>query len=200
VALALWTFETSLPVTAGPHAAEGGSGSAFCNTGGVISNPVGNGSFESMSSTAWNVGDNHEFRTSTAGYQSISITWDQASSSTGPRDFDLQISVDGGTTYASIFSYMVLLNGAPNVAWSSGGARQLNFSYTMSLGATADNLADLRVRMTNSSTVSASGATVASTGTSRIDNVQISGDLIPTPGTLVLAGLAGVVGIRRRRA
>lgn len=199
--LAVWSFEISLPVAAGPHAAETGSGSAFCNTGGAISNPAGNGSAESMSSNGWNVGDNHEFRTSSTGYQSLSITWDQTGSSTGPRDFNLEVSVDGGGSYASIMAYAVLLNGGPpNAAWSTGGGRIAAYTYTASLGVSADNLADLRVRMTNSSTVAINGGVVAGTGTGRVDNVQISGDLIPTPGTLALVGLAGVVGIRRRRA
>jgi uncharacterized protein (TIGR03382 family) len=69
-----------------------------------------------------------------------------------------------------------------------------------SMGVAAANLADLRIRFTNTSTVAINGGTVAGTGTSRVDNVQITGDLIPTPGTLALVGVAGLVGIRRRRA
>ncbi|MBL8745534.1 MAG: hypothetical protein JNK58_04165 [Phycisphaerae bacterium] len=198
--IAIWTFETSVPTTAGPHAAEVGTGSAFANTGGVISNPVGNGSVESMSSTAWDLGDNYEFRTSSTGYQNISITWDQTSSNTGPRDFNLQISTNGGGSYSTIMGYMVLANAAPNTVWSSGGGRLPEYTFTASLGIAAANLADLRIRFTQSSTVSANGGTVAGTGTDRVDNVQISGDLIPTPGALALAGVAGLVGFRRRRS
>lgn len=197
---AMWTFEVSAPISAGPHAAESGTGSAFCNTGGTISNPSGNGSLESMSSTAWNVGDNHEFRTSSTGLQNLSITWDQTSSSTGPRDFNLEVSINGGGSYASILAYAVLQNGlAPNAAWSAGAGVPA-YSFSASLGISADNLADLRVRMTNSTTVSASGGVVAAGGTDRVDNVRISGDLIPTPGALALVGVASLVGIRRRRA
>lgn len=198
VDLAIWTFEVSVPTNAGPHAAEFGTGQAFANTGGVISNPVGNGSFESMSSDNWNVGDNYEFRTSSTGYQSLTIMWDQTSSNTGPRDFNLQISTNGGMTYSTIASYMVLANASPNTPWTSGSYNPA-YTFMMSLTAAADNLADLRVRFTQSSTVSASGGTVASTGTDRVDNVKISGEIIPTPGTLALVGLAGIVGIRRRR-
>lgn len=198
--IAVWEFEVSLPVAAGPHTPEIGAGSAFCNTGGVISNPAGNGSADSMSSTLWNVGDNHEFRVSSAGYQNLSITWDQTSSNTGPRDFDLQVSTDGGATYSNIMSYMVLANGTPNAAWSAGGGRVAAYTFSALLGVSAANLADLRVRFTQSSTVAANGGTVAGTGTDRVDNVQISGDLIPTPGALALVGVAGLAGLRRRRA
>src|SRR4051812_39869141 len=51
--LAQWTFETSVPTTAGPLAPEVGSGSAlaFHIGASTYSNPVGNGSNESFSST-----------------------------------------------------------------------------------------------------------------------------------------------------
>ncbi len=59
--LAQWTFETSLPLTSGPHAAEGGvnagpssPASGFHTSGATAySNPVGNGSAESFSSNNW---------------------------------------------------------------------------------------------------------------------------------------------------
>ncbi len=38
------------------------------------------------------------------------------------------------------------------------------------------------------------------TGNNRIDNVTISGNVIPTPGTFALMGLGGLVATRRRRA
>lgn len=197
---AIWTFEISLPVSIGPHAAETGVGSAFANTGATISNPSGNGSAESMSSNGWNIGDNYEFRTASTGLLNLSITWDQTSSSTGPRDFNLELSINGGGSYSSIVSYIVLQNGLlPNAAWSAGLGVPA-YSFSASLGISADNLADLRVRMTNSSTVSAGGGVVAGTGTDRVDNVRISGDLIPTPGALALVGVASLVGLRRRRA
>lgn len=201
VDIANWTFEVSVPTTAGPHAPESGAGSAFANTGGAITNPAGNGSAESMSSDNWNTGDNYEFRVNSTNYQSLSITWDQTGSNTGPRDFNLQFSINGGGSYANIMSYVVLLNGgAPNAAWSSAAGRQAGYTYTAAIPVSGENLADLRIRMTQSSTTSINAGTVAGTGTGRVDNVQIAGTLVPTPGALALAGIAGIVGIRRRRA
>lgn len=201
VDLALWTFETSAPVTAGPHAAEGGvfGGNAYGNGGNVYSSPAGNGSSKSFSSNGWDVNDNYEFRSQSTGYNSLTVTWDQTSSNTGPRDFKLQMSINGGGAWTDVLSYQVLANGTPNAAWSSG-TNVPAYGFSASLGVTADNLADIRVRMIQTSTVSANGGTVAGTGTDRVDNVKISGDLVPTPGSLALLGLGGLVAARRRRA
>lgn len=198
--VALWTFEVTVPVSAGPLTAESGANAATSNAfsnnaDATFSNPVGNGSFESWSSTNWAVGDYYEFSTSTSGYTSIVLSFDHTSSNTGPRDFSVLYSVDGGP-FVSAGSYAVLANVAPN-AWSSAGAR--NAIYTSTFNLTADNATSLVVRLQNTSTTSANGATVAATGTSRVDNVLIAGT-IPTPGTIGLMGVAGVVAIRRRRA
>jgi len=51
--IATWTFETSVPTTAGPFSPEVGSGSALgyhASGSAVYSNPAGNGSLESFSS------------------------------------------------------------------------------------------------------------------------------------------------------
>lgn len=197
--LATWTFETSVPTTAGPHAAEVGSGSALGFHAGVsvYSNPVGNGSGESFSSTVWAVGDYYQFQVSAVGYEEITITWDQTSSNTGPRDFDLQWSTDG-VTFNTIFGYQVLANAAPNPVWNSTTSSAIYTNSATGPGA-LDGQATVYFRMTQTSMVSANGGTVATSGTDRVDNVIIEGTLIPSPGALALAGLAGLGGLRRRR-
>lgn len=199
--LALWTFEASVPVSAGPltpeAGANAGSSSAFSNNAdATFSNPVGNGSFESWSSTNWAVGDYYEFTTSATGYTNIVLSFDHTSSNTGPRDFTVLYSVNGGG-FVSAGTYSVLANAAPNAVWASGSGR--NAAYTSTFNLTADNASSLVIRLQNNSTTSANGGTVASTGTSRVDNVLIAGT-IPTPGTLGLVGVAGLVAVRRRRA
>src|SRR3954466_2740345 len=84
--IAGWTFETSIPATAGPHAAEIGSGSATGVHAGAatFSSPAGNGSTHSFSSNTWAIGDYYQFTTSSAGLSDIAITWDETRSSTGP--------------------------------------------------------------------------------------------------------------------
>lgn len=199
--LALWTFESSVPVSAGPFTAEAGvnaaTSNASSNSGGTFSNPVGNGSFESFSSNGWDVGDYYEFTTSTSGYTNIILSFDQTSSNTGPRDFTVFYSVNGGG-FLSAGTYAVLANATPNPVWSSAGARNALYTSTFNIPG-ADNAASLVIRLTQSTTVSANGGVVASTGTSRVDNVLIEGT-IPTPGTIGLLSIAGVVATRRRRA
>lgn len=199
--LALWTFESSVPLGPGPYTAEAGvnagTSNASSNSAGTFSNPVGNGSFESFSSNGWDVGDYYEFTTSTSGYTNIVLSFDQTSSNTGPRDFTVFYSVDGGG-FLSAGTYAVLANAAPNPVWTSGGARNALYTSTFNIPG-SDNAASLVIRLTQSTTVSANGGVVASTGTSRVDNVLIEG-IVPTPGTFGLLSIAGVVATRRRRA
>jgi len=203
--IATWTFETSVPTTAGPLAPEVGAGSAtgFHSGSSAYSNPVGNGSAESFSSTNWLVGDYYQFQVSTVGMTGISISWDQTSSNTGPKDFQLQYSTNG-TTFSPIVDYSVLANNTPNPVWNG---TTYNAIYTSALNLSAftalDNAASIYLRLTNNTTVSANGGTVASTGTDRVDNVTIMGSPVPEPSSLALVGCgaagAAAMVVRRRR-
>lgn len=201
--LANWTFEVSVPTTAGPFAAELGVNAATSQASGAhagtsaYSNPVGNGSAESFSSNNWLVGDYYQFTTSTLGYQSITMQLDQTSSGTGPRDFTFQYSTDG-LVFVNLTGYSVLANAAPNNFWSSS-TYYPEHTYAFTLPAALDNQANVWFRVAQSSTVSAGGGTVASGGTNRVDNVFINGTLVPAPASVALIGLAGLVAGRRRR-
>lgn len=199
--LAGWTFEVSQPTTAGPHSAENGTGVAWGFHAGATtySSPAGNGSARSFSSNNWQIGDYYEFQTSTLGYMSITLTFDHTSSNTGPRDFVVQWSLDG-VNFVTMTSYSVLANASPNPVWSSSPPRHAVHTYgPFAAPPLLNNQPSVWFRLVNSSTVSANGGTVASAGTSRVDNVEIEGVIIPTPGTLALVGLAGLIAARRRR-
>ncbi len=199
--IAGWTFETSVPTTAGPLAAEIGSGSALGVHAGATaySNPVGNGTAESFSSTNWVAGDYYQFATSTVGFESLSFSVDHTSSGTGPRDFKVAVSTDG-STFSDVYTYSVLANAAPNV-WTTG-SYLANGTYSTPLPATLDDAATVYVRVVMTGDASANGGTVASGGTSRVDTVLISGteiSTIPEPSSiaLVLVSLGGLL-IRRK--
>lgn len=202
VTIANWTYEVSIPTTAGPHAAEFGTGlSTGIHASGstVYSNPVGNGSVESFSSNFWSVGDSYQFQFSTLGLSNINFAWDQTSSNTGPRDFQMQLSNDGSffTNFGSV--YVVLANASPNPVWNATTSSPI-YSYSVDLSSATglNNQAQVWIRLTQASTVSANGATVATAGTSRVDNALASGQAVPEPATMAALGL-GVAALLRRR-
>lgn len=201
VPLATWTFETSVPTTAGPHAAEGGvnagagsPASGFhADAAAVYSNPAGNGSAESFSSTFWNtIGDYYQFATSTTGYNSITIEFDQARSNTGPATFDLVYSTDGLSFSTLLNDYTVLPNAAPNPLWANDGTRDAVYTFgPIAVPGDAANKPLVTFRLV-------SQVAAATGGTNRVDNVTIAGVLIPEPSTLGLLALGAIAALRRR--
>lgn len=157
----------------------------------TYTSPAGNGSQYAFSSNNWSIGDYYEARVSTSNYSNISVSWDQARSSTGPASFELIFSVDGGTSWTTVAAYTVLQSGgggAPGT-WSSTTYNALYSSSQALAGAEDASLLIVRFR----STVAG-----ASTGSNRIDNVVISGDVVPAPGAVALLAVAGLVSRRRR--
>jgi len=185
--IATWTFETSLPAGA-PGAgvwltnltAEVGTGTAAGLHAGAstYSNPAGNGSAHSFSSTAWAVGDFYQFAVSTLGAQSIQITYDQTASGTGPGQFYLAYSTDGvNFTVADARTNTIAVNASPNPTWSATGTRSPIYTtnYDLSAITAINNQSVVYFRVVCASTVSANGGTVASGGTCRIDNFEVDG-------------------------
>lgn len=182
--IATWTFETSQPgvvdLPASPGAgvwitnitAETGSGTAagLHAAASTYSSPAGNASSHSFSSTAWGVGDCYQFAVSTVGLTHIIVSFDSTSSGTGPANFNLAYSTDG-------VNFTVFGGYTNGVISFSAGSAATNVSHTFDLGTVAalNNAPLVYFRLVDSSTTSANGGTVASGGTSRVDNFSVSG-------------------------
>ena len=186
--IAGWTFETTQPASAGPFAAEVGSGDASGNHAGAstYSSPAGNGSLHSFSSNGWAVGDYYQFQVSTLGYADLSVAFDQTSSNTGPGEFRLTYSIDG-STFSDFTTYSVLANASPNPPWNSTTNSSLyGFSFDLSSITTINDAENVYLRLIDNSMTSADGGAVGSTGTDRVDNFEVSATAVSEPSALFL--------------
>ena len=181
--IAQWTFETTIPTTAGPVSADVGSGTGMGlhSADAAYSNPSGNGSNESWSANKWSVGDYWQFSVSTLGFNGIQISYDQYGSGTGPRDFDVEYSTDG-IGFTTITSYAL----SAATTWDSR-------SFDLSSIAGLNNSSTVYFRLVDTSTASANDGTVGTSGTDRIDNFTITGTQIPLNVPASTPGLAGLV-------
>jgi len=196
--LAEWTFETSVPVTGGPHVAEGGvfaaTSNASSNTGATFSNPAGFGSIESFSSNGWNAGEYFQFSAPSTGYEDITLSLAATGSNTGPRDFEVRYSTDG-SSFTTLTTYTLT-----NDAWNAIITPAASLKGSFAAPSTLDDQALVYFRLAAVGTTSITGGTVATTGTSRVDNVTINGTVIPEPASLGLIALGGLALLRRRRS
>jgi hypothetical protein len=202
VPIALWTFETNTPpdldnaTTQSSVADEGiGSGTAVHASAATDwRSPAGNGSLNSWSSNNWAAGDYYQFQVSTLGLENILISWEQTRSDTGPSAFRLLYGTDG-LTWTNFAQYIV---GA--VTWSSGShTAGPPFSYDLTAATGLNNQASVYFRL------EATSAGSSAAGTSRIDDVTITGTEQATavpegpPGIAGLAGALGLMAVMRRR-
>jgi hypothetical protein len=164
--------------------------------------PAGNGSAYSLSSNVWKAGDYYQVVFDTSNYSDISFSFDMTRSSTGAKTFEVVMSLDGGATFTTMVeSFDVLqagLSGSGTTSWNST-TNQAGFTSTLALGEAAANASSVMIRIralvdsVNSTGVFQAGGTV------RIDDVMVSGTLIPAPGAIALLAVAGLTGARRRR-
>ncbi len=152
-------------------------------------------SSHSFSSNGWSVGDYYSFTTSTLGYTGVEIAFDQTGSNTGPANFGLSYSINGGaftdfTTYTLVFGSWNATTAQPNsLIFAGDGA--------------FDNASTITFRLTDLTTTAINSPNpVASGGTDRVDNFTVvSVAPVPEPSTFALAafgGLAALVALRKR--
>lgn len=207
--LAQWTFETSPPADLNNSttilglAADIGTGTAsgfHASAATDYSTPAGNGSDNSLSANTWAVNDYYQFTLSTVGYSGIGVSFDTTGSATGPRDFNLAYSTDG-SVFTTFASYAVLLNGAPNLSWSTANGYQSAYTSSFDLSSITglDNAASVYFRLVNTSTTAINGSPVGTGGSSRVDNFAVYVVPVPEPTSAVVLGLGLLALMVRRR-
>ena len=208
VVIANWGFEINTPAdftgaVYGGWLPDAGAGTGFgrhASAATAWSTPAGNGSANSISSTNWAVGDYYQWDFATTGLMNITLDFDAASSNTGPRDFVVQWSANG-SGYTNFAPYTVLANASPNPVWNATtGSPIYHHSFNLSSVTALNNVATASIRLTQLTTVSANGGTVAAGGTSRRDNILIQGSPVPEPGTMIALAMGGAALLARRRA
>ena len=196
--LAQWTFENltnGFPLTNsafGPAYAEAGlqNGSAaltglHASSATVYSTPGGNGSARSISANNWASNDYYQIRFSSVGYQNLKLTFDQTGSATGPAEFLVSYSTNGGT-FTTFSNYDIAKSNSTTVqSWTSTISNSVS-SVTMNLTPVVglNNQGDVYLRFVMRSTLALNGGTVGTGGTSRLDNVAVEAVSIGTTPTL----------------
>ncbi len=138
-----------------------------------------------------------QFNSSTSGYDSIVIEWNERHSNTSANTVAVFASADGVTwNEVQVFAFTPAASGTGDT-W---------YQRSVTLGAAYANAANFGFRVlaafdptAGTYLASRSTSTYATSGTLRFDDVTINGTLIPAPGALALLGVAGLVGARRRR-
>jgi hypothetical protein len=204
--IADWTFEANEPSATTSASFDYGAADSGNNATGSDASafhassiskwtfPSGDGSAQSFSGDHWAVGDSFQFKTSTAGYSQINISFEQISSSTGPTGFKLAYSLDG-TSFSDISGDSYTVSNPSSINWASTGSPKATIENFDLSGVTQVN---------NNSTIYfsliATTAGGSSTGTSRLDDFSISS--VPEPATWGLisaVGLLGICGLREWR-
>jgi hypothetical protein len=203
---ALWTFETSVPNTAGPYNPEIGTGSALGHHAGTAtySTPTGDGSSHSYSANVWAVADYWQFSTTLDlidnTYNGFAVSFEQTGSATGPGTFSFQYSTDG-STFTAVGADYTLTSG---ITWSSSVSGQATVqSFDLSAITALNTASTVYFRIVDDGTANITGGAIGTSGTDRVDDFLITSSitLIPEPSTLAFAamGIAGCLLVFRSR-
>ncbi|HVU07304.1 MAG TPA: PEP-CTERM sorting domain-containing protein [Verrucomicrobiae bacterium] len=150
-------------------------------------------SLHSFSANGWSVGDYWSFTTSTLGFFGVTIAFDQMGSNTGPADFGLSYSINGGA-FTQFATYSIV-----NGSWNTSSAKPSSLIFAG--GGAFDNANTITFELIDLDTTAITGGTVASSGTDRVDNFTVV-SVVPEPSSLALAAVGGfacLFAIRRKK-
>lgn len=169
VTVAAWDY-TAVPTTAAVPATSGAAlaGATLTN----FKNVTPTYSTTSLSINGWDNGAGTKYwqvSISTKNYENLTLSAKTRSSGTGPRDFKVVYSTDNGLTW----------NDIQNSAYAITGTALSNYMPTITLPADAADKDNILINFIMTSNTTASGGTVASTGTSNINNIIVAGSEIP---------------------
>ncbi|HPW65624.1 MAG TPA: hypothetical protein PLS84_00930, partial [Salinivirgaceae bacterium] len=134
---------------------------------GTYSYITGDGT-KALNSSKWEAGANSKYWIidfATTGYENITLSSKQRGSNTGPRDFKVQVKLDGTEWIDVASSDIVVANN-----FTSGVLSDI------ALPEVCSNQGKVYMRWVMTSDTSVNGLTVASAGTNGIDNIVIKGD------------------------
>ncbi|UJP64503.1 T9SS-dependent choice-of-anchor J family protein [Mongoliitalea daihaiensis] len=148
----------------------------------------GSGTF-SKNSNGWPAAEGVEkywqVRINTLGYDNLTVSSRQQSSGTGPRDFQVEFSLDG-----------VVWTAIPNSSITTANNFTSGVLSPTPVPTEANNQGTVFLRWISTSNTSVGGNLIAATGTSRIDDIIIEGTILtgaptdPEPEAPLLSTLA----------
>jgi hypothetical protein len=164
-----WTFEDENPVADVGIAVNAGR-EITTNTTGAINYSENGSTSTSIYCRKWNNGQDQKYwqiNLSTEGYKSLNLSSKQRSSDRGPRDFKLQYSLDE-LTWTDIGPAILVENN-----FTTGVLNNIL------LPSACNNQSILYIRWLVSSNADVLGTIIDPSGTSRIDDIIVTGSLIP---------------------
>ncbi|MEW5847126.1 MAG: DUF5018 domain-containing protein [Bacteroidota bacterium] len=186
--LVAWTFPNNPDdAIADEGIAENLSRTITCTASGTVAYNVTGVTTYAATNTGWDNGVDTKFwmvEFTTLGYENIKVSSAQRSSSTGPRDFKLQYQVNNSGNWIDV-------QGATNIVVASDFVSGV--VDNVSLPSECDNQNLISLRWVVTSTTSVANATVASTGTNRIDNIYVKGEVFALSNDATVSSLVYTV-------
>ena len=131
------------------------------------------GSGKAATATGWDGGVGTKYwqvEFATTGYDTLKLSSKQRGSSTGPKDFKVEYSIDSGANWGSVPLSTITATTDWSITGSGGGTLA-----NVELPSACDNQTNVYLRWVMTSNDSIGGGTVGSDGTNLIDDIVVMG-------------------------